>query len=62
MALQYTWWQTENFFVGYLNDFPDYETQGQTLSELQENLTDLYKDIAAEEVPFVRHVSELVIA
>lgn len=62
MALQYTWWQTENFFVGYLNDFPDYETQGQTLSELQENLLDLYKDIAAEEVPFVRHVSELVIA
>lgn len=54
MALQYTWWQTENFFVGHLNDFPDYETQGQTLSELQENLTDLYKDIAAEEVPFVR--------
>lgn len=62
MSLQYTWWKDEDYYIGHLNDFPDYETQGLTLEELQENLIDIYKDIASETVPFIHHVSELVVA
>ncbi len=27
-TVQYTFWQEGEFFIGYLNDYPDYETQG----------------------------------
>jgi predicted RNase H-like HicB family nuclease len=31
--------------LGYLQEFPDYLTQGETLEELKEHLKDLYQDI-----------------
>jgi hypothetical protein len=48
--------------LGYLEEFPDYVTQGQTLEELQENLRDIYADISGGKIPGVRHVAELQIA
>lgn len=61
MSLTYTWWQDEEYYLGYLNDFPEYQTQGSDLNELQRNLIDLYKDIQSDEIPFVRHTAELVL-
>jgi len=58
----YTWWQDGDFYLGYLNAYPDYETQGFSLDELQKSLIELYVDIESGSIPYVRHVSELIIA
>ena len=45
--------------LGYLDEFPDYLTQGESLAELKENLRDLYRDLTSGEIPGVRKVAEL---
>ena len=40
--LAYTWWKDESQYIGFLNSYPDYETQGESVSELEENLRDIY--------------------
>jgi len=61
-TVQYTFWQDDEFFIGYLNDYPDYETQGYSKDELMQNLKGLLKDIESEEIPFIRKVEELALA
>ena len=61
-SLEYTFWQDGEFFIGHLNEYPDYETQGYSKDELLENLKDLLADLESEEIPFLRKVEELVIA
>ena len=60
--MEYTVWQDGEYFLGYLNEYPDYETQAFSKDELIENLKDLLADLESGEVPYVRHVEELVIA
>jgi predicted RNase H-like HicB family nuclease len=36
------YWQDNDMWLGYLEDYPDYRTQGKTLEELQENLKDIF--------------------
>ena len=55
MNLAYTYYQYDGWYLGYLNDYPDYETQGQTREELEEMLISLYEDIHSGSVPFIRH-------
>ena len=31
--------------IGYLQEYPDYESQGETVDELKENLIEIYYDI-----------------
>jgi hypothetical protein len=45
--------------LGYLEEYPDYMTQGESLKELQENLKDIHGDIAQGHVPGVRRLAEL---
>ncbi len=61
VKLRYVHWQDDDFRLGYLEDYPDYVTQGGTLQELVENLTDLYGDIASGEVAYIRRIDELVV-
>lgn len=61
-TLEYTFWRDGEFFLGHLNNYPDYETQAYTKEELVENLKDLLVDLESDQVPFVRHVEELVVA
>ena len=61
-TLEYTYWQDGEFYIGRLNDYPDYETQGLSKDELVENLKDLLSDLESGEVPFVRKVEESVLA
>jgi hypothetical protein len=60
-TLEYTFWQDGEFFIGYLNLFPEYQTQGYSKEELIENLKELVVDLESGEVPYVRQVGELVI-
>ena len=61
-TIQYTFWQDGEFFIGYLNDYPDYQTQGFSKEELIENLKDLLVNIESNEIPYIKKVEELVIA
>jgi predicted RNase H-like HicB family nuclease len=60
--ISYTFWQEENWFLGFLNDYPDYWTQAQSKEELLENLQDLLLDIESEEIPFIRKIEEMTVA
>lgn len=59
ISIQFTYWKDGEFYVGHLNEFPDYDTQGLSIEELKENLKSLYEDIKTEKIPFIRHVAEL---
>ena len=61
-TIKYTFWQDGKFFIGFLNDYPDYETQGYSKEELLENLKSLLADIESQEILFIRKVEELAIA
>lgn len=59
---KYVYWIDDQMFIGYLEEFPDYLTQGKTLGELKSNLIDIYKELTGGLIPNVRHVDELEIA
>jgi hypothetical protein len=61
-GLRFVYWQDGDFWLGYLEEFPDYLTQGTTLEDLREHLRDLYKDLSSGEIPSVRRVAELEVA
>ena len=46
MQLSYTYWEVrEGGYIGYLNQYPDYWTQGDNIGELEKMLSSLYGDI-----------------
>jgi hypothetical protein len=49
----YVCWQDGNWLLGYLRDYPDYRTQGETLDDLMDHLADLRKDLSEGLVPGV---------
>lgn len=55
-------WQDGEHWLGYLVDYPDYWTQGESFDDLKEQLADLFKDVTGGEIPGIRKVAELVIA
>lgn len=59
---KYVYWQDEDMWLGYLEEFPDYWSQGETEEELKENLTDIYKELSSGTIPHVLRVAELEIA
>ncbi|RLA97927.1 MAG: type II toxin-antitoxin system HicB family antitoxin [Deltaproteobacteria bacterium] len=61
-TVKFVHWQDGNWWLGYLEEYPDYITQGETLEELKENLKDLYKDLTSGEIPCVRKVADLQVA
>ena len=48
--------------IGWLEEFPDYKTQGETLEELKENLQDIYAELTSGRIPKVYQVGELLVA
>ncbi len=61
-TIKFVYWQDGEMWLGYLEEFPDYMTQGGTLGELKENLKDLYKDLNSGVIPCVRKVADLEVA
>ena len=61
-ALKFTFWQDGDYYLGFLNEYPDYETQGKSKAELVSNLKDLLSDLESGDVPYVRKVEDLVVA
>ena len=61
-TVKFTSWQDGEFFIGFLNEYPDYPTQGLNKEELVENLKDLLIDFESDQVPYIRKVEELLVA
>ncbi len=64
MALEekYTFWKEKEMWLGYLERFPDYWTQGDTMEELQDNLKDLFLELTGDQLPVPRQTGILKIA
>lgn len=60
--IKYVSWQDENIWLGYLEQYPDYMTQGKTKKELKDNLKDIYNELNSGNIPCVRKVAELEVA
>ncbi len=56
---KYVYWEDQGMWVGYLEEYPDYMSQGESLEELKENLKDIFNDLSSGEIPCVRRVAEL---
>lgn len=61
-TIRYTYWQDGNYYLGFLNDYPEYQTQGMSKEELVDNLKSLLADLESGEIPYIRKVEELVLA
>lgn len=61
-SVKFVRWQEGDAYLGYLVDYPDYWTQGETLDDLKAHLADLYKDLTSGELPGIRKVDELVVS
>ena len=62
MRTSYIYWKDGEFWLGYLEEYPDYMTQGTTMDELKENLKDLFNDLTSGKVQFVRKKGQLEVA
>lgn len=59
---KFIYYKDEDMWVGWLEEYPDYRTQGETLEELEDNLRDIYADLNNDAIPYVRRVGELRVA
>lgn len=59
---KYLYWKEGDMWLGYLEEYPDYMTQGQTMEELKENLRDIYAELTSGTIECVRRVAELEIS
>jgi hypothetical protein len=55
-------WQEGEAWLGYLQDYPDYRTQGENLDDLKAHLSDLYADLISGAIPGARRVEDLVLS
>ena len=49
-AIKYTSWQDGDFYIGFINEYPDYLTQGTTKEDLTDNLKDILIDLESGQV------------
>jgi hypothetical protein len=59
--VKYIRWQEDDAWLGYLQDYPDYWTQGESLEDLIDHLRDLYLDLNNGQIHGARMVAELAI-
>jgi predicted RNase H-like HicB family nuclease len=58
-SVKIVYWEEDGSWLGYLQEYPDYWTQGKSLEDLKEHLKDLYRDVTSGEVPSIRKVEEM---
>ena len=51
MKLNIVYKKEKGWFIGHIQEYPDYESQGKTLDELKENLIEIFHDINNGLVP-----------
>ena len=58
-SVGFTYWTDQGMWLGCLDEFPDYTTQGTNLEDLKEHLLDLYRDLSSGAIPEVRRHAEI---
>jgi len=61
-TVKYVYWQEDDAWLGYLEEYPDYWTQGESLDDLLAHLRDLYVDLSSGQIPGVRRLGGLVVS
>ena len=59
---KFIYYKEDDMYIGWFEEYPDYRTQGETLEELKENLTDIYNELNSGHIPCVHKVGELKVA
>jgi len=59
---RFIYYQEGELFVGWLEEYPDYRTQGETLDELKKNLQEIHSELTSGQIPCVHKVGELSVA
>jgi hypothetical protein len=59
---KFVYWKDEDMWIGFLEEFPDYMTQGESIDELKDNLRDINNELTSGNIPNVRRVAELDVA
>jgi predicted RNase H-like HicB family nuclease len=60
MKLKMTYWkERDDKYLGYLNDYPDHWTQGESYEDLVEHLRDLYREFRKGDLPGIKKVEEI---
>jgi hypothetical protein len=60
-SIRFIYWQEDDVWLGYLDEYPDYWTQGSSLDDLKEHLKDVYSDIHSGQIPGIRRADEIVL-
>ena len=55
-------WQEGESWLGFLQEYPDYWTQGENLDDLKEHLKDIQKDLSSGAIPGARRVEDMVVS
>lgn len=56
---RFVYYEENGQWIGWLEEYPDYRTQGETLEELKENLQDIFEELTSGRIPSVHRVGEL---
>lgn len=63
MKQKITYWkESDGRYLGYLNDYPDHWTQGESLEDLKDHLRDLFQEFTRHDHPGIRKVEEIEVA
>ncbi len=63
MKAKVTYWsETDGTHLGYLNEYPDHWTQGESLEDLKEHLKDLHEMFESQTIPGIRKEVEMEFA
>ncbi len=57
-TVKFVHWEEDGGRLGYLQDYPDYWTQGDSLDDLKEHLIDLYRELTDGQLPGIRKVNQ----
>ncbi|TLD68841.1 type II toxin-antitoxin system HicB family antitoxin [Phragmitibacter flavus] len=57
-----TYWNDDELWLGFLDEFPDYVTQGTSFEDLKEHLLDLHKELTGGLVPNIKRHAQLELA
>jgi predicted RNase H-like HicB family nuclease len=58
---RFIYYEEDGMFIGWLEEYPDYRTQGENLDELKENLLEIYADLKSGAITNVHQIGELVV-
>lgn len=61
-TVKYVHWQDDDAWIGYLEEYPDYWTQGDSVNDLLDHLRDLHRDLSGGHISGARKVGDLVVS